>query len=127
MNYYSTMSASRTFLMLLKPQGRIVNVASTVGGLFYYPDALRERFLATKIEDDVTAIMREYQDAVDAGVEAEKGFPKGGGYEVSKAGLIGATRALAWSAEKEGKETLINTCCPGYVCTDMNGRSECFF
>ncbi|CAI6265637.1 unnamed protein product [Periconia digitata] len=125
-NYYSTMGASRAFLPLLKQNGRMVNVASTVGGLSYYPDALRDRFLATQTEADVDAIMHDFQSAVDTGKEEESGFPKLA-YEVSKAGLIGATRALALAAKREGKGgVLINSCCPGYVKTDLNGRGKYF-
>jgi len=37
-NYYKTMEASRTFLQLLKAEGRLVNVASTTGQLNRYSD-----------------------------------------------------------------------------------------
>jgi carbonyl reductase 1 len=58
--------------------------------------------------------MREFQAAVDEGREKEAGFPSAA-YAVSKAGLIGATRALA--NEAGGKR--VTSCCPGYVNTDM--------
>jgi carbonyl reductase 1 len=62
--------------------------------------------------------MQDFQAAVDAGKEKEAGYPSAA-YAVSKAGLIGGTRALALEVgEKEGN-VLINSCCPGYVNTDM--------
>lgn len=123
-NYHATLRVTRAFLPLLSPtHGRVVNVASTMGGLFFYPPDLRERFLATKTEQDVSSIMDEYQAAVDAGTHKETGFAGNDSYGVSKAGLIGATRALAW--EVEG--LLVNACCPGYVDTEMNLGSELFF
>lgn len=88
------------------------------GKLNKYSDDVRNRFLSSKTEADVTAIMRDFISAVDAGKEKEAGFPSAA-YAVSKAGLIGATRALALAEKEKGNKVLINACCPGYVNTDM--------
>jgi len=117
-NYYKTLEASRTFLPLLKPTGRLVNVASMAGKLNKYSEEVRNRFLASKTEDDVTSIMKDFASAVEAGKEKEAGFPSAA-YAVSKAGLIGGTKALARAQKEKGSEVLINACCPGYVNTDM--------
>ncbi|EDU49062.1 FabG Dehydrogenase with different specificities related to short-chain alcohol dehydrogenase [Pyrenophora tritici-repentis] len=117
-NYYKTLEASRTFIPLLKPTGRIVNVASMAGKLNKYSEEIRNRFLASKTEDDVTAIMKDFAAAVEAGKEKEAGFPSAA-YAVSKAGLIGGTKALARQQKEAGSGVLINACCPGYVNTDM--------
>lgn len=117
-NYYKTLEACHQFLPLLKPTGRLVNVASMSGKLNNYSEEVRNRFLASKTEDDVTAIMKDFVAAVEAGKEKEAGFPSAG-YAVSKAGLIGATRALAKQVKDSGNGVLINACCPGYVNTDM--------
>lgn len=66
----------------------------------------------------MTSIMKDFASAVEAGKEKEAGFPSAG-YAVSKAGLIGATRALAIAEKEKGSTVLINSCCPGYVKTDM--------
>lgn len=118
-NYYSTLEACHTFLPLLKPSGRIVNVASMAGSLSKYSDEVRNRFLNSKTEEDVSSIMRDFAAAVDAGKEKEAGFPSAA-YAVSKAGLIGGTRALARQEQEKGSSILINACCPGYVNTDMS-------
>jgi carbonyl reductase 1 len=116
-NYYSTLSASRSFLPLLRPNtGRLVNVASTSGSLKKYSPDLRTRFLESQSEADVTSIMREFQTAVDAGKEKEEGFPSAA-YAVSKAGLIGGTKALA---REVGEKGVVVSCCPGYVNTSMS-------
>jgi len=117
-NYYKTLEASRTFLPLLKPTGRLVNVASMAGKLNKYSEEVRNRFLASKTEDDVTSIMKDFASAVEAGKEKEAGFPSAA-YAVSKAGLIGGTKALARTQKERGSGVLINACCPGYVNTDM--------
>ncbi len=69
--------------------------------------------------------MTDFLSAVEKGNEKEAGFPSAA-YATSKAGLIGGTRALARSEKEKGNPVLINSCCPGYVNTDMskgNGTS----
>jgi len=117
-NYYKTLEASRAFLPLLKPTGRLVNVASMSGKLNKYSEEVRNRFLASKTEDDVTSIMQDFATAVENGKEKEAGFPSAA-YAVSKAGLIGGTKALARAQKEKGSGVLVNACCPGYVNTDM--------
>lgn len=118
-NYYNTIEACHTFLPLLKPDGRIVNVASMAGHLSKYSDDVRNRFMAAKTEAEITSIMKDFASAVEAGKEKDAGFPSAA-YAVSKAGLIGATKALARVEEEKGSKMLINACCPGYVNTDMS-------
>jgi carbonyl reductase 1 len=88
------------------------------GHLNKYSDEIRDRFLRSKTEADVTSIVADFKSAVDAGKEKEAGFPSAA-YAVSKAGLIGGTRALALSQKDRGSSILVNSCCPGYVKTDM--------
>jgi carbonyl reductase 1 len=85
-----------------------------------YSLAIRERFLATKTVADVTALMQEFTDAVAAGKHEEQGWPSAA-YAVSKSGITGLTRAIALSHQQEhpGSNILINSCCPGFVTTDM--------
>lgn len=117
-NYYKTLEVCHAFLPLLKPTGRIVNVASVVGKLDKYSDEVRDRFVNSRSEEDVTRIMHDFYVQVEAGKEKEAGFPSAA-YAVSKAGLIGGTRALARVEKEKGSAVLINSCCPGYVNTDM--------
>lgn len=60
-------------------------------------------------------LMEEFVDAACRGMEKEEGWPSAA-YAVSKAGVIGVTRALA--AEVEGDREVVS-CHPGYVNTDM--------
>jgi carbonyl reductase 1 len=120
------MEASHTFLSLLKPQGRLVNLASSAGELGRYSDEIRNRFRASKTEADVTSIMEDFTSAVEAGKEKEAGFISAA-YAVSKSGLIGATRALALAEKEKGSSVLINSVDPGYVNTDMTRGSKLIF
>lgn len=63
--------------------------------------------------------MQEFQTAVDQGREKDAGF-KSAAYATSKQGLVGATRAFARDLESKGSKVLVNSCCPGYVNTDMS-------
>jgi carbonyl reductase 1 len=124
-NYYKTLEACHAFLPLLKPTGRLVNLGSMAGKLNKYSEEVRNRFLASKTEEDVTKIMEEFVSAVEAGKEKDAGFPSAG-YAVSKAGLIGGTRALARQEKEKGSKVLINSCCPGYVNTDMTKGKQSY-
>lgn len=98
-----------------------MNVASMSGSLKKYSPAIRARFLSATSESDVSSIMRDFHSAVSTGREKDTGFPSAA-YAVSKAGLIGGTRALA----REFEGVSVVSCCPGYVNTDMskgNGTS----
>ncbi|KAF2130858.1 carbonyl reductase [Dothidotthia symphoricarpi CBS 119687] len=117
-NYYSTLQTCHSILPLLKPHGRIVNLGSMSGHLSKYSPEIRDRFLASKSEDDVSSIMQDFASAVEAGKEKDAGFPSAA-YAVSKAGLIGGSRALARVLKESGSSVLVNSCCPGYVNTDM--------
>jgi len=91
-----------------------------VGILSRYSPALRARFLASKTVADVTALMDEFTSAVERGREREEGWPSAA-YAVSKAGVIGMTRAIAREERERvaGEGRRVNSCCPGYVKTDM--------
>lgn len=67
---------------------------------------------------EVTKLMEDFKAAVAAGNEKQQGWPSAA-YAVSKTGVIGMTRAVA--EEEKGRErgVLVNSCCPGYVKTDM--------
>lgn len=39
--------------------------------------------------------------------------------KLTKVGVIGMTRAIALEEQKKGSKTSINSCCPGWVKTDM--------
>ena len=62
--------------------------------------------------------MEAFTTAVKEGKEKEKGWPSAA-YSVSKSGITGMTRAVALQHQKEGGEVLVNSCCPGFVDTDM--------
>jgi len=117
-NYYGTLEACNAFLPLIKDSGRLVNVGSMSGHLNKYSDEIRDEFLASETVPDVTRLMEKFTKAVEAGSEKKQGWPSAA-YAVSKAGVIGMTKAIAKAEKDKGSKVLINVCCPGYVNTDM--------
>lgn len=100
------------------------------GSLAKYSPALRARFRAATTVADVTALMDEFEVAVGEGREGERGWPSAA-YAVSKAGVVGVTGVIAGEGRdgkggegngkngNVGKGVLVNSCCPGWVKTDM--------
>lgn len=118
-NYHNTLLATQTFLPLLRSRGRLVNVASMAGHLNQkYSPTVRSAFSSTITVADVTKLMDSFANAVVAGTHTKDGWPSAA-YAVSKSGLIGVTRAIAREEEGNGRGVLINSCCPGWVNTDM--------
>ncbi|KAJ9641430.1 hypothetical protein H2199_005400 [Coniosporium tulheliwenetii] len=70
------------------------------GHLSKYSPAIRERFLSAKSVPEITKLMEDFKAAVAAGNEKQQGWPSAA-YAVSKAGIIGMTRAVA-EEEKDG-------------------------
>ena len=117
-NYYGSLEATRLFLPLVRPGGRLVNVASMAGHLSKYAPSVRQQFASSETVEDVTKLMEAFAHAVELGKEKELGWPSAA-YSVSKAGMIGFTRAFALEEKKKGRGVLVNSCCPGWVSTDM--------
>ena len=118
-NYYGTMAATQLLLPQIRDGGRIVNVASVGGKLgTRYSPPIRSRFLSAKSVEEVSQLMEEFTSAVESNTHKKTGWP-GAAYGVSKAGEIAMTKIIALDNAKTGSKTLINSCCPGYVNTDM--------
>lgn len=62
--------------------------------------------------------MEGFIAAVKQGNESQQGWPSAA-YAVSKCGVIGMTKAIARHQEQQGSTVLVNSCCPGFVSTDM--------
>lgn len=125
-NYHGTLEATKAFIPLLKPTGRLVNVASSAGKLDKYSPTLVQRFLDSASpspkpstpEAAATRLMDDFTDAVRRGKQEDEGWPSAA-YAVSKAGVLAMTKAIAAAEKEKGNTALINACCPGWVVTDM--------
>ena len=119
-NYHGTLLSTLSFLPLIRPNGRLVNISSIAGHLSTkYSPALISRFQNSRTVDEITTLMDDFTSAVERGTEKEEGWPSAA-YSVSKSGVTGMTRAIALEEKKRGRGILVNSCCPGYVDTDMS-------
>ena len=120
-NSHGTLRVLRAFLPLLRANGRMVVVASSLGVLAKLPEPLRTRFDTRKGDPDaINAVMDNYVDAVEAGVAAAEGWPDWVNIP-SKVGQVAVTRAFAFQARAMGalpRGGLINIANPGVTLTD---------
>ncbi|KAH8804925.1 hypothetical protein F5884DRAFT_754507 [Xylogone sp. PMI_703] len=121
-NYYGTSMTTTAILPLMRPGGRLVNVASSDGQLTLYSESLKQSFIEaskTSIEACVSLMEKFTADSL-AEREKQEGWPGASyAYAVSKAGEIAFTKAIAKENKNNGTTVLINACCPGFVNTDM--------
>ncbi|CAN9499570.1 unnamed protein product [Ophioblennius macclurei] len=124
-NFFNTRDVLTHFMPTVKAGGRVVNVSSgyAYNALLQCEPALQERFRSEDIgEDELVGIMQRFVD--DAKKEAPKqdeGPVKA--YSLSKTGLTVLSMILArrLSKERPNDGILLNSCCPGWVRTDMTG------
>lgn len=122
-NYWGTMSITKRLLPHMRKGGRIVNMASMMGKLKKYSPEITSAFRAAASSRTLTPtdqIMTQYQESVDGFTTVTDGWPTSP-YSVSKAGVVAATLALAKEQQRSQPERAlrINTCCPGFVRTEM--------
>ena len=109
---------SQSLLPLIKPGGRLVQLSSMASSLSNYSASIREQFLNVRTIPELTAMMESYKSAVEADTHNADGWPSSG-YMVSKAGITAMARVQAAEEKASGGDRLINSCCPGWVVTDM--------
>ncbi|KAI9704001.1 MAG: hypothetical protein M1820_005622 [Bogoriella megaspora] len=121
-NYYGTLQATTSILPHIRAGGRLVNVSSMTGKLNKFSDVITDRFRSARTISDMNSLMQDFSTAAREDRVKEAGWPSAA-YATSKAGVTGLTKVVAQAAArgelgaKEG--VLINSCCPGYVNTDM--------
>ncbi|KAF0489344.1 carbonyl reductase NADPH 1-like [Gigaspora margarita] len=121
-NFYGTLNLINHFYPLIRPNGRIVNVSSSVGGLHIVSKTLGQEFSKEDLDmDGLIELMKRFEDAVEKDTYKQEGWPRQA-YGVSKLGLTTMTRILARRADKEGNNLKVFSCCPGWVKTDMAGE-----
>jgi NAD(P)-dependent dehydrogenase (short-subunit alcohol dehydrogenase family) len=120
-NFFGALRVTEALLPRLADGGNIVMVSSGMGELSVYPAVLRERFLDPALtRPGLVELLTSFVRAVEDGRHVEAGWPSSA-YRVSKAGLNALARILG--RELAGRHIRVNAVCPGWVRTDMGGRS----
>ncbi|XP_033108136.1 carbonyl reductase [NADPH] 1-like isoform X1 [Anneissia japonica] len=121
-NYTGTLNVCRALLPIIRPHGRVCNVASLLATMSFtkLSTARRQKFREAKTEDDVSKLMADFVESVEKETLIEEGWVQAA-YDVSKMGVIALTKiqAAALNSDSSKQDVLINCCCPGYVNTDM--------
>uniref|UniRef100_A0A8C9DKH7 Carbonyl reductase (NADPH) n=1 Tax=Prolemur simus TaxID=1328070 RepID=A0A8C9DKH7_PROSS len=124
-NFFGTRDVCTELLPLIKPQGRVVNVSSTVSlsALKRCSPGLQQKFRSETItEDELVGLMNKFVEDTKKGVHQKEGWPNTA-YGVSKIGVTVLSRIQArnLNEQRKGDKILLNPCCPGWVRTDMAG------
>lgn len=122
-NYFGPLWLTEHLLPLVREGGRIVMMTSGVGDRSRLSAALRARFAARDLtRDGLSELMRAFVAAVAGGDHEAEGWPSSA-YCVSKIGVNRLTEIFAKELSTDGRGILCNAACPGWVRTDMGGRS----
>lgn len=119
-NFYGAQQTTDAFLPLLRSHGRIVMLSSGMGDRSALGPKLRARFMSPMTRAELTALLAEFEQAVAVGQHRAKGWPQSA-YRVSKIALNVLTETLARDLATDPRKLLVNSCCPGWVRTDMGG------
>ncbi|XP_057352726.1 carbonyl reductase [NADPH] 1-like isoform X2 [Manis pentadactyla] len=108
--------------------GRVVTLSSTLSlvALKRCSPELQQKFTSETItEEELVGLMNKFVEDTKNGVHLKEGWPsmKLVPYSVSKVGLTVLSRIQArkLSEQRKGDKILLNSCCPGWVRTDMGG------
>jgi len=113
-NFFGPLRVTDAMLPLLRDGATITNVTSGLGGLENLDAAHDKRLSNAQTREALVAAVRDFVDSGGKGWGTDV-------YGVSKAALNALTRILA--AELAPRQIRVNSTCPGWVRTDMGGRS----
>ena len=124
-NFFGTLNLSRALLPLMRPNGRVVNVASRAGMLGQVARKLQKELMREELtEQELETLMNRFITDVEMGVHEQNGWPENSAYGVSKLGVNILTRIQARTSSEYAPHSpgvLVNSCCPGWCKSDMAG------
>lgn len=107
----------RAFGPILRPGGRLIVVASSLGTLAQLPEELWDRFDGASLED-VEKVVEEWRTAVHDGTAQQQGWPEWINLPSKVAQVAGVRAVAAERRERDlAENTLVASVCPGLVDT----------
>ena len=124
-NFFGTLNLSRALFPLLRPKGRVVNIASRAGMLEQVSPQLQQELMRSDLtEQELETLMTQFITDVEQGAHQQNGWPWNSAYGVSKLGVNILTRIQARTITDYAPNSpgiLVNACCPGWCKSDMAG------
>ncbi|KAL3880696.1 hypothetical protein ACJMK2_032916 [Sinanodonta woodiana] len=125
-NFWDTLAVCEALHPLLRPHSRVVNVSSLLSAMAFgrCSDAIKAKISNPNITmDQLKELMREFEAAAKSDTVEEKGWPKWA-YHVSKIGVrvMSYIQGKAFAHDSSRPDIIVNSCCPGYVDTDMSNH-----
>ena len=124
-NFFATLFLTNSLLLIMNKGSHICMVSSMSSRLSKisqdktHPIRLRMTNPDIK-EEEVVSLLKEYLNAVDK--DDYSVWPKDSAYSMSKVGITAVTRAIGRKLSDDSREIIINSCCPGFVDTDMTSH-----
>lgn len=124
-NYGGTRNMCMAFLSqpTLPPGSRIVSTTSGYNGFSSYRKEVQDSFRSAMTISDLDEMAKAFLNASSQGPNSQQEAGWGNGarsYKVSKALINALTILLA----KQNPKVFINSCCPGWVDTDMGNQAN---
>jgi NAD(P)-dependent dehydrogenase (short-subunit alcohol dehydrogenase family) len=121
-NNFGTTRMLRAFAPLLRDNGRLIVVASSLGTLYYLAPVLHDRFDGLRSLEEADKQVAAWRDAVKDG-SARAGAWPGFVNIPSKIGQVAAVRALAGQRRQHDvtRGILLASVCPGMMNTPTSG------
>lgn len=118
-NYSGSRAVCEALLPFLRPEGRIVNISSSLGALRIIHDpGLQKRWGDANSTADIDALVSEFVAHSRNGDLQAQGWPESA-YGVSKLALTTYSRVLGAAHP----ELHVYACCPGWCRTDLTSNS----
>ncbi|KAI5941467.1 carbonyl reductase [NADPH] 1-like [Manis javanica] len=127
-NFFGTQDVCMELLPLVRPQGRVVNLSGLLSlvALKSCSPELQQKFTSETItEEELVRLMNKFVEDTKNGVHLKEGWPHLSftSYAVTKLGITVLSRIQArkLSEQRTGDKILLNSCCPGWVRTNLGG------